>query len=110
MKARLAFDTQAEGVEESYVEVAAELGDYARKASAYLDQHGIELRRAVTGLEKISRQLAERQDFYGARLRQFAAQLESGPSEASAQPAQTLLELRGENDSRNALPDGTDAR
>jgi hypothetical protein len=91
LKARLAFDVQAEAVEETYAEVAAELKNYAQKASAYLDQHGTQMRRAAAGLEQIVRLMAERQDFYGARLRHFATQLESTPSDGSAAQAETLL-------------------
>lgn len=90
LKTRLAFDPQAEAVEESYVAVAAELKNYSRKTSAYLDQHGSELRKTIAELENIVRRLAERQDFYGSRLRQFAMQLESGQTPCSA-AAETLL-------------------
>jgi GGDEF domain-containing protein len=74
---RLAFDSRKDAVEESCTEVSKELTNYAAQASAYLRCHGAELRRAVAGLDELVRTVARRQDFYAARLRQFAIQLET---------------------------------
>jgi GGDEF domain-containing protein len=74
---RLAFDSSKHAVEESCAVVAKELTNYASQASAYLRCHGTELRRAVAGLEELVRTVAQRQDFYAARLRQFASQMET---------------------------------
>lgn len=77
LQKRLAFDSSKEALAESCAEVGRELFDYSAKASGYLRSHGMELRRAVTGLEDIVRTLAQRQEMHVARLRQLAAQMES---------------------------------
>lgn len=77
LRARVAFDSSPEMIEESCAAVESDLKEYAAKASAYLAQHGTELRSAITALEAIVRSFAQREDFYAARLRQFAAQMES---------------------------------
>jgi hypothetical protein len=79
LRARLAFDSSAGAIEESCAVTSRELQEYAAKAALYVERHRVELRRAIAGLEGIIRTLAQRQDFYGARLRQFAAQMESPP-------------------------------
>jgi GGDEF domain-containing protein len=55
----------------------SELKEYAATVAAYIDLHGVELRRASAALEQAVQSLAQRQEFYGARLRQFAAQMEN---------------------------------
>jgi GGDEF domain-containing protein len=77
LRKRLAFDSSPEALEESRATVETELNEFAVKASTYVSQHGVELRSAVSTLEDIVRSLAQRQDFYGARLRQFAGQMET---------------------------------
>lgn len=77
LRTRLAFDSSPDAVEESCDAVEVELYEYANKAAAYVDQHGIQLRAAISVLEEVVRSLAQRQDFYGTRLRQFAAQMEA---------------------------------
>jgi|SRR5579872_1288292 len=76
LRSRLAFDSSPEAMEESARCVEAELKQFAAKASGYVEQHGVELKAALIALEEIVRSLAHRHDFYGARLRQFAAQME----------------------------------
>ena len=77
LRSRLAFDSSPEAIEEATRAVEAELKEYASKASGYVAQHGLELKATIGGLEEIVRTLAQRQDFYGARLRQFAVQMET---------------------------------
>jgi GGDEF domain-containing protein len=77
LRSRLAFDANAEAMTESNGVVEKELAEYANKASQYVAQHGLELRQTITALETIVKSMAQRQEFYGARLRQFAAQLET---------------------------------
>jgi GGDEF domain-containing protein len=79
LRGRLAFDTTPEALVESNAVVEKELAEYAKKASSYVAQHGVELKQAIAALETIVKSLAQRQEFYGARLRQFAAQLETTP-------------------------------
>src|SRR5579862_5511865 len=71
LRSRLAFDASPEAIEECRTVIEAELKEYAAKVSAYFDQHGGELRRAVGAIERTVESFARRQDFYGARLRQF---------------------------------------
>ncbi|MBZ5601202.1 MAG: GGDEF domain-containing protein [Acidobacteriia bacterium] len=77
LRSRLAFDSSPDALEEGTRAVEAELKEYASKASGYVAQHGLELKAAVAALEEIVHTLAQRQDFYGARLRQFAMQMET---------------------------------
>jgi len=79
LRSRLAFDTTPEAMTESTVVVESELKDYSKKTANYIAHHAIELRRAIEALETIVRSLAQRQDFYGARLRQFAEQMQTTP-------------------------------
>jgi hypothetical protein len=89
---RLAFDTNPVAMEESRRVAEVELAEYAHRTALYVERHRAELRRGLAGIEQIVRALAQRQDFYGARLRQFAAQLET----ASYPPApEDLAELVG---------------
>jgi len=77
LRTRLAFDSSPAALEESCDAVEVELVEYASKAGAYVDQHGVQLRAALSVLEEIVHTLAQRQDFYGTRLRQFAGQMEA---------------------------------
>ncbi len=76
LRARLAFDSSTEAIEESCAVASRELKDYANKASGYVDRHRVELRRAVAGLDDIVHALAQRQDFSVERLRRLATQME----------------------------------
>jgi len=86
LRARLAFDTSAGAIEESCAATSRELKEYAGMASGYVERHRVELRRAVAGLEDMVRAIAQRQDFYGARLREFALQMENTPASPNAAP------------------------
>lgn len=77
LRSRLAFDSSADAIAESQELVERELKEYARRASSYVAGYGVELQRAVDALESIVKSMAQRQEFYGARLRQFAAQIET---------------------------------
>ncbi len=77
LRTRLAFDASSEALEESCAIAETEIQEYARKASAYVERHGIELRRGAGSVEDLAQQLAQRQDFYAARLRQFAKEMET---------------------------------
>lgn len=80
LRARLAFDSGGPKLEESCVEAARELSDYALKASLYREGERAELRRGLTALQEIVRTLAHRQEFYGERLRRFVTEMEKEPS------------------------------
>lgn len=79
LRTRLAFDATPEAMTESTAVVERELKEYSERIFKYIAQHGVELRQAIDALESIVKALAQRQDFYGARLRQFAAQMETTP-------------------------------
>lgn len=79
LRSRLAFDSTPDAMVESTGVVEKELKEYSKKTAHYIELHGVELRRALAALETIVKSLAQRQDFYGARLRQFAAQMEITP-------------------------------
>jgi GGDEF domain-containing protein len=79
LRTRLAFDANADALAESNLIVETEVKEYAKKTAAYVERHGVELRRGVSGLEEIVQTLSLRQDFYGSRLRQFAKQMEATP-------------------------------
>src|SRR5580704_13234093 len=70
LRSRLAFDTNPAAIVESNATVEKELAEYAQKSANYLAQHGVELQRTIGALETIIKSLAQRQEFYGARLRQ----------------------------------------
>ncbi len=74
LRSRLAFDVTPEAIAESTVVVERELEEYSRKTAGYIARHGVELRRTVDALDAFAKQLAQRQEFYNERLRQFAAQ------------------------------------
>jgi len=100
LRTRLAFDSSPDALEESRATVETELNEFASKASLYVAQHGIELRSAIGSLEDIVRSLAQRQDFYGTRLRQFAAQMEAtiypNPSDTDSNFQETVaLQVAG---------------
>ena len=79
LRSRLAFDSSPEALADGTTVIEKELGEYSKKASQYIAQHGLELRQTITSLESIVKSLAQRQEFYGARLRQFALQMETTP-------------------------------
>ena len=53
LRARLAFDSSAPALEESADAVEEELVEYGLKASAYVEQHRLELRSTISVLEEI---------------------------------------------------------
>lgn len=94
LRTRLAFDSSPDAMEQSCTSVEAELKEFAAKASLYVAQHGVELRSAIATLEDIVRSLTHRQDFYAARLRQFAAQMESTTYPADPELLQETVGLQ----------------
>jgi GGDEF domain-containing protein len=92
LRARLAFDSSAGKIEEGCSVTEQELKDYAERASAYVEQHRAELWRAIATLEEIVRTQAQRQEYYGERLRQFAMQMEKQqPGESAGVQAAGVL-------------------
>jgi hypothetical protein len=94
LRARLAFDASPTAMEESCTAVDVELKEFASKSSLYVAQHGIELRSAIATLEEIVRSLTQRHDFYAARLRQFATQMESASYPTEPEPLQETVGLQ----------------
>jgi GGDEF domain-containing protein len=77
LRSRLAFNVTTESIEKSAAIVARELEEYASKASHFLYQQSTELRVTAESCEAIVHRLAQRQEFYSARLRQFASQMQA---------------------------------
>jgi GGDEF domain-containing protein len=94
LRTRLAFDANADALAESSSIVETEIKEYARKTAAYVERHGVELRRGVSGLEEIVQTLSLRQDFYGSRLRQFAKQMEATPYPTEPEHLSEVVELQ----------------
>jgi len=92
LRARLAFDSSAAAIEESAAVASRELQEYAAEAALYVERHRLELRRALAGLEDIVRTIGQRQDFYSARLRQFAVRTERSPSPATSENLLSCVE------------------
>ena len=95
LRSRLAFDTSPDAMLESTQAVETELKEFSSKTSGYVDQHGVQLRSAIESVEQIIHSLGQRQDFYGARLRQCTAQIEAAresenPRDAIASQAANL--------------------
>lgn len=94
LRARLAFDANTTAIEESCAVVDAEIKEFAHKSSTYVARHGIELNRALKGLDEITRRMAERQEFYNTRLRQFAAEMEHAAYPADPAQLADLIALQ----------------
>jgi GGDEF domain-containing protein len=94
MRSRLAFDVTPEAVTDSVAVVERELKDYASKTATYINQHGVELRQAIDALEGIVKSIAQRQEFYGGRLRQFAAQMETTPYPSDPEHLSEVVSLQ----------------
>ncbi len=94
LRSRLAFDSSPDAMEESTAAVETELKEFSKKSALYVAQHGIELRSAISTLEAIVHSLAQRQDFYAARLRQFAAQMESAAYPTDPEALRELVGLQ----------------
>jgi GGDEF domain-containing protein len=94
LRSRLAFDVTPEAMVESTAVLERELADYSRKAAHYLAQHGIQIQRAISGIETVVNALAQRQDFYGARLRQFAEQMQSAQYPTDAEQFSEVVALQ----------------
>lgn len=77
LRARLAFDSSPEALQESCVTVEQELAEYAARTSSYLEEHALQLRTATAAIQDLVRSMAQRQNFYATRLGQFATQMET---------------------------------
>jgi len=76
LRKRLAYDASRDAIKESTQTLEGELKDYASVANRVLTQRSVELERGILALRDIIETLTERQEFYGNRLWQFAAQME----------------------------------
>lgn len=94
LRARLAFDSSPKALEESRDTVESELKEYGAQTAAYVTHQAGELRAALGALEEILNSLVQRQDFYAARLRRFARQMESSSYPANPEQAQELIALQ----------------
>lgn len=94
LRSRLAYDTSPDAIAESNLVVERELADYATRTSHYVAEHGNELRKTVELLENIVKALAQRQEFYCGRLRQFAEQMETSEFPADAERHAEVMALQ----------------
>lgn len=94
LRGRLAFDTNPEAITESNSVVEKELAEFSKRTSKFLELHSTELKQTVATLETIVKSLAQRQEFYGARLRQFAAQLETTPYPSEPEHLSEVVSLQ----------------
>ncbi|HEV8147042.1 MAG TPA: GGDEF domain-containing protein [Bryobacteraceae bacterium] len=97
LRSRLAFNVTPESLEKSATLVARELEEYASKASHFLYQQSTELRATTDSFEAIVQRLAQRQEFYSARLRQFATQMQVAayPSDPAQLEEVVALQVAG---------------
>jgi GGDEF domain-containing protein len=103
---RLTFHATREAIKESSQTVQEELKDYASVASRVFIQRSVDLERGILALGDIIDNLTQRQEAYGNRLRQFAAQMEKAtypddPKTFSEVNALQAAGLRGLVDSMN---------
>jgi GGDEF domain-containing protein len=94
LRSRLAFDSSPDALEESCVAVEHELTDYAAKVSSYVAGHGELLRVALAAVADVAGSISRRQDFYGARLRQFATQMEMANYPEDAEHLREVIALQ----------------
>ncbi len=94
LRVRLEYDPNADAVEESTAAARTELKDYAHQSAIYVDRHGAELRRATEVLLESVRGLAQKQDFYCARLRQFSTQMETTPYPTDPEHLQDVVSMQ----------------
>ena len=81
-------------MEESCGAVEQGLKEYAQRASGYVARHRLELNAALAALQDILKSLAHRQDFYSARLRQFASQMEATQYPTESEQLQEVVALQ----------------
>ena len=93
LRSRLAYDASREAIKDSSETLQAELKDYAGVAHRVRTQRSVELERGVLALGDIIENLAQRQEFYGNRLRQFAAQVEKAAYPADPQSFSEVVAL-----------------
>ncbi len=109
LRSRLSFDVTREALKDSTETLVAELKDYAGVVNRVQTQRGVEMQRGILALRDMIETLAQRQEFHGDRLRQFAAQVEQTPcpadprayAEVAARQAASLRSL-GEGMNREA--------
>ena len=76
LRARVAFQPNAETLKEAATALDSELKEYAEAATRQTARYNSELRREIISFREIIEAISQRQEFYAIRLRQFAAQME----------------------------------
>ena len=94
LQTRVSFDATREAIKESAQVLDAELTDYASVANRVRKERSVELERGVLALGDIIETLAQRQEFHGSRLRQFAEQLEKAAYPKDAKSFSALMTLQ----------------
>src|SRR5260370_40202032 len=77
LRTRLFFQSTPKTIKASLKTVEGELNDYAVVAAQHVDQHDLELRRAIVTLEHVIDTLPTRHDFHGTQRREMTDRIES---------------------------------
>ena len=91
---RVSFDGTREAIAESAQLLQEDLKDYATVAKQVRIKRSLELERGVLALGDIIENLTLRQEFYGSRLRKFAAQMEKATYPADAKSFNEVMALQ----------------
>jgi GGDEF domain-containing protein len=102
LRTRLFFQTNAKSLKSSLKAVEGELNDYAVVAAQFLDQHDLDLRRAIVTLERVIDTQATCHDFHRTQLLELAARMEDpGPGQQPVSARELAGELRRSVESMN---------
>lgn len=93
MRTRLFFQTNAKSMKSSLKSVEGELNDYAAVAAQFLDQHDLDLRRAIVTLERVIDTQSTCHDFHRTQLLDLATRVEEP---GLGQQPVSAVELAGE--------------
>jgi GGDEF domain-containing protein len=93
-RARVAFDSSPQILEQSCIGVQAELKECAARAAEFLGQRVGALRSALVAQERNVRILAERQGFHATRLHQLAGTMGTTELPVDAEESRQILELQ----------------
>ena len=92
---RVSFDATREAIADSAQALQDDLKDYATVAKQVRIKRSLELERGVLALSDIVENLTHRQEFYSARLRTFAEQMEKAAYPSDAQTFSEVMALQG---------------
>ena len=91
---RVSFDATREAIADSAQALQDDLKDYATVAKQVRIKRSLELERGVLALSDVVENLTQRQEFYNARLRKFAEQMERAAYPSDAQTFSEVMALQ----------------